>query len=509
MPHRFHLLSALFLQWSPCLLVFLWLLGVSTKDAARVVLVSLVAYVATGGKLADHVGIRLGRRALAFVAAIFPLTIIASQLSRVYLGEHGIDFAIFTQAIRSVRDSGVPTTTLVAPTPVDFMSHHFFPFVYILAWASRMSFPPHVIGIVVQGISLGVAIWCFYRVALAVGFQRGDAGWMAGLVCLHPWIRSGGSWGRHDAVFALGLIGIGMLSWVSDRYGVLALTLLSLGAFKETYLIASTIAAGVLIAREFLGERRREPLLLFSATMMITGIGAVFYFIVRPLLPELFESSFNPSARIATLSQWMSLEMIGGKVSYVFLVLGPLLFLPVLSSASRWLLLCVVPFWGASLLSNFPEMYKGINYYGVVPTYVSTFAAMIAVSKWRRVDVVRAPVVMVLMSALALCAGYRASPFGDVRELFVKKTFQPDSLNMIPQTMRVVASEFDSVFVLDKKQVVRHWLAERIPLTWDVILVRTNTLERPSSNLLRGTKICFDDETWQVYCRKGVALQAR
>ena len=483
MPHRFHLLSALFLQWSPCLLVFLWLLGVSTKDAARVVLVSLVAYVATGGKLADHVGIRLGRRALAFVAVIFPLTIIASQLSRVYLGEHGIDFAIFTQAIRSVRDSGVPTTTLVAPTPVDFMSHHFFPFVYILGWASRMSFPPHVIGIVAQGISLGVAIWCFYRVALAVGFQRGDAGWMAGLVCLHPCIRSGVSWGIHDEVFALGLIGIGMLSWVSDRYGVLALTLLSLGAFKETYLIASTIAAGVLIAREFLGERRREALLLFSATMMITGIGAVFYFIVRPLLPELFESSFNPSARIATLSQWM----IGGKVTYVCLILGPLLFLPVLSSAGRWLLLCVVPFWGASLLSNFPEMYKGINYYGVVPTYVSTFAAMIAVSKWRRVDVVRAPVVMVLMSALALCAGYRASPFGDVRELFVKKTFQPDSLNMIPQTMRVVASEFDSVFVLDKKQVVRQWLAERIPLTWDVILVRTNTLERPSSNLLRGT----------------------
>jgi MFS family permease len=300
-----------------------------------------------------------------------------------------------------------------------------------------------------------------------------------------------------------------MLAWVSDRWGVLALALLSVGAFKETYLIASTIAVGLLIAREFCGKRRRGPLLIFGATMMITGAGAVFYFIVRPLLPELFESSFSPSSRIATLSQWMSLEMIGGKVSYVFLVLGPLLFLPVLSAAGRWLLLCVVPFWGASLLSNFPEMYKGINYYGVVPTYVSSFAAMVTVSKWRRMDVVRAPVVMVLLSALALSAGYRASPFGDVRELFVKRTFQPDSLDMIPQTMRVVASEFDSVFVLDKKQVVRQWLAERIPLSWDVLLVRTNTLEPPSANLLRGTKMCFADETWQVYCRKGVALQAR
>lgn len=509
MPHRLHLISSLFLQWSPCILVLLWLLGITTKDTARVMLALLAIHIVMGGNLSENAGIRWGRRALTVVAVIFPLTMIASQLSRVYLGEHGIDFAIFTQAIRSVRDSGVPTTTLVAPTPVNFMSHHFFPFVYILGWGSRMSLPPHAIGIVVQGISLGVAIWCFYRVAVALGFKKGDAGWMAGLVCLNPCIRSGVSWGIHDEIFALGLIGIGFYAWVSDRCGVLALTLLSLGAFKETYLIASTIAAGVFIAREFNGERRRGPLLLFSATMMVTGVGAVFYFIVRPLLPELFESSFNPTSRIATLSQWMSLEMIGGKVTYVCLILGPLLSLPVLSSSGRWLLLCVVPFWGASLLSNFPEMYKGINYYGVVPTYVSSFAAMLTVSKWRKVNVVRAPVVMILLSALALCAGYRASPFGDLRELFVKKTFQPDSLDMIPKNMRVVASEFDSVFVLDKKQVVRQWLAERIPLTWDVLLVRTNTLEPPSSNLLRGTKMCFADEAWQVYCRKGVALQPR
>jgi hypothetical protein len=170
------------------------------------------------------------------------------------------------------------------------------------------------------------------------------------------------------------------------------------------------------------------------------------------------------------------------------------------------MMVCISPFWGASLLSNFPEMYKGTNYYSVVPSYVCFFAAVMTVAKYKMLNEARRPVVLVLFCALAMCAGYRASPFGDLKRLAKNATFQVDSLSMIPPNLRVVASEFDSIFVLDKKQVIRQWLAERINVPWDVLLVRSGTREPPSAKLINGTALCFSSSQWDVYCKKGVTL---
>jgi uncharacterized membrane protein len=501
-----HRVTSRIVQWGALLLVSLWICGISTKDAARVILALSCLHVITGGATNETAGSRVSRTVLGAVAVMFAPLMILSQISRVYLGQHGIDFAIFTQSIRSVRDVGIPITTLVSPAPVDFLSHHFFPFVYVLGWLSRVTLPPHLIGIVWQGLSLCVAIWCFHRFAIAVGFERRDAGWLAGVVCLHPCIRSGVSWGIHDELFALGFIGIALLAWVTERWKVLVGALLCLGLFKETLLIAACLGALVIAVGEARGEKRGKVMWMFLLTAALTGSIALFYLVIRPFFPGVFETSFVPSSRIASLQEWFSVDMVLGKIFYIFCVLGPLLSLPLLSPSGRCVLLCGIPFWGGSLLSNFPEMYKGINYYGVIPAYLCSYGALLTL---RYVNVKAIPcraLVVTMVTALALCAGYRASPFAATREALSKKTYQPDSLVMIPSHVRVVASEFDSIFVLDKRQVIRQWLAERVPLSWDVLLVRVGTQEPPSAGLIKGTKLCFSDERWKVYCRKGVAV---
>jgi uncharacterized membrane protein len=501
-----HRVTSLIVQWGALLLVFLWICGISTKDAARVILVISCLHVITGGATNETAGSSVCRTALSAVAVVFAPLMILSQISRVYLGQHGIDFAIFTQSIRSVRDVGIPITTLVSPAPVDFLSHHFFPFVYVLGWLSRVTLPPHLIGIVWQGGSLCVAIWCFYRFAIKVGFEKKDAGWFAGLLCLHPCIRSGVSWGIHDELFALGFIGIALLAWIEERWLVVVGALLCLGLFKETLLIAACLTALVIASGEVRGQRPGKVMSMFLGAAAVTGSVAVFYLVIRPLFPELFEASFVPSSRLATIQEWIAADMVVGKIVYILCVLGPVLFLPLLSPVGRCLLLCGIPFWGASLLSNFPEMYKGTNYYGVIPAYLGWYAALLTL---RHMNVRAIPcraVVVTVATGLALCAGYRASPFAATREVLSKTTYQPDSLVMIPSHVRVVASEFDSIFVLDKRQVIRQWLAERVPLSWDVLLVRAGTREPPSDWLMKGTKLCFADDSWKVYCRKGVSL---
>ena len=151
-------------------------------------------------------------------------------------------------------------------------------------------------------------------------------------------------------------------------------------------------------------------------------------------------------------------------------------------------------------------MHKAFNYYAVVPTYVGFFAsAMTLRSRWGS-DFLFTRISLFVATCLAFSSGYAASPLKPITALLAGTPIVPDSLTMIPRHLTVVASEFDSVFVLDKRSVVRLWLAERVPTSWDVVLVRDNTREPPSNKILKGTSLCYQDALWKVYCRKGVDL---
>lgn len=492
----------------PPLLLAMWVFGINAKDTARTAMVLAFVLFLLARRLPTAVS--LSSRTYA-IFGVFPLLFVSLvgvyQLVRVYLGEHGIDFAIFTQVIRSIRDTGIPTTSLVAPGPVNFFSHHFAPFFYILGWCSRICFRPHEIGILVQSLSVGSGIFFFYKFCRALGFSAGTAGIGATLLCINPCFRSGISWGIHDEVFAIGVIGAALYFWSVQRAVSCAVCLLLLGAFKETFFIAGAFAGAMACLATVRVDRRINPASwIYGGVAAVMSVAAFLYFVIIPLYPDVFEMSFRPASRIASLSDLLSLSFVSSKLAFLLYLLIPLFGLPLLSRKGLLLWLCASPFWGACLVSNFAEMHKAFNYYAVVPTYVAFFASAITIKeRWGR-EFAFTPLTLFLSTCIAFSSGYAASPLKPIRALMAGTPIIPDSLTMIPRHLSVVASEFDSVFILDKRSVVRLWIAERVPTTWDVVLVRDNTREPPSNKILKGTSLCYQDVLWKVYCRRGVGL---
>jgi len=429
------------------------------------------------------------------------------QIARLYSGDHGIDFAIFTQAIRSVRDVGAPMTSLVAPEPVSFLSHHFAPFLYGLGWLSRFTLPPYLIGILSQSLSIGVALYFFYQFCRVLGFSTMTSAVATTLLCVNPTFRSGVSWGIHDEVFALGFIGGAFYAWARGNYRAVIACLLLTTLFKETFFVAVAIAAAVLSVQSYRrSEETRKVALAYGALSVVAVAASIFYFMIIPRYPEIFQMSFRAGSRIPSIDTLLSGSFISAKISFLLAVLVPVLALPLLSRQGILVWLCALPFWGACLISTFEEMHKAYNYYGVVPTYVAFFAsALVARERWGT-EMRFTPKALLILTCLAFSAGYRASPFNPLLQLSRTGAIIPDSLTMIPSNLTIAVSEFDAVFVQDKGKIVRLWSAERIPMRWDIVLVRAGTREPPSARILKGTSKCYEDPRWTIFCRKGVSL---
>jgi uncharacterized membrane protein len=493
----------------PIVLFLFWLLGVNPKEVARVSLCLVLVYLAVRGKQAmAGTAHPLVLRLCSVFPWVFVPLIAVHQLARVYLGEHGIDFAVFTQVLRSIRDTGLPMTSLVAPEPVNFFSHHFSPFLLLLGGLSKFSFEPHVIGILWQAASVGFAVFFFYGFCVSVGFSRSMAGVSSALLCINPCFRSGISWGIHDEVFALGFVGAAFYFWSRQLFVASVASILALGLFKETFFIAG--ALGAFLAAVF-ETRRRGRLdrvtVLYSLVALTMATAALFYFVVIPLFPTTFKMSFNPSSRLPALENLLTPSFLWAKLRYLGAILLPVLGLPLLSRAGLCIWMCAVPFWGASLISTFDEMHKAYNYYAVIPTYVAFFASAATLRNRFSQFVSIPPVILALCTCFAFSSGYNAGAVRPVLSLMKQEPIYPGSLNFIPADRSVVASEFDSVFVLEKRQVVRLWIAERVPTSWDVVLVRKNSKEMPSARMLEGTVRCFEDSRWEVFCRGGTTLE--
>lgn len=505
---RFHQGLTWLITLMPPLLLISWMVGFNTKDTARGALgAALVLWGLSKWTIPSPRIHRLTHAVFIVFPIVFTLLMCAYQVGRVYLGDHGIDFAIFTHAIRSVRDTGLPLTTLVAPHEVHFLSHHFAVFLYPLGWLSRITLPPHLIGIVTQFASIGGGICFFFLFCRSIGLSRETAGILSTLLCLHPSFRSGISWGIHDEVFALCIVGAGFYFWANKRHRLVACCLLLATLFKETFFIASGIAAVIAaISTYSCPHARKHETVMYGVLALLCTSLSLMYFVVVPRYPEYFSLSFDASSRIAPLGMWLSAQFLAAKLSYLAYILVPLGLLPLLTLRAFSLWLCAAPFWGASLVSGFSDMHDPFNYYAVVPTFVAFFAAAKAIRERPPLRSDLSACTIFIAICIACSAGYGIRPLKPVRTLSRHAALIPESLAMIPQQSTVVASDFDLVFILDKKTPVRQWMAERNRMRWDILLARKPPKQPISEKLREKTRLCYEDAQWQIFCRPGISL---
>jgi len=205
---------------SACLV---WGLGFFAEELSRVLLGGVVV-----------LGVVVSRRrgpappqgwataAFAGLLIALPLVSFAHGWSRVLAGRMGVDFALFTQCVHGVATTGVPTTSLLGPAPINFLLHHFAPVLYVpgaLAWlgvapplalllVQATAFSASLAGLVAAGRKLGLGPLLSLAWALIVG--------------LSPNVRPELLWGVHDEVLAVPLVIWAFVALLGDARAAVA-----------------------------------------------------------------------------------------------------------------------------------------------------------------------------------------------------------------------------------------------------------------------------------------------
>lgn len=486
-------------------LLLLWVGGGKTKTMA-----SICCVLALGSLLLRPLALqtpertaRLPKWAVACMygsTLAFPLLVGLHEYGMVLMGTQGIDYAIFTQAMHNAGERGAPVVSLVSQQPTNFLSHHFSPFLYLAGLIVRLGVSAHLVGIGLHVASIAGGLFAVFAFARS---RKLDNSFIATLLCLTwaaPTMSVAMLWGIHDETYCLPLIGFGLHYWLKGKFGRSALLFAATGLFKETMFLFAMAVPFALSTGDLASSRtRRDFWLAYGSLAVVGAVGAVGYWLVRP---NFVEVSFDAASRIASLEELLEWDSVLKKLRYLFWIFAPSLFLGFLTSKGRAVLLLSLPFVGLSLVSNFPEMFKALNYYSVIPGYLACFAAVVTISErtgWRGIIPMRLALLSLAMSMSQ--QGVNSRPLKTFRSINSGFVAVPGTLSFIPDDFRVLVTDFDAGFVIEKEPV-RLWSANRAPHDWDGILERKST-GAPISHVLRKQVVeCYEDDTWRLLCKR-------
>lgn len=219
----------------PLLTILVWGSGLFAEDVARVLLGFLVV-----------AGVVLWRREMPSLppAATWlfrglllalPVIVLAHGWSRVLAGRMGDDFALFTQAVHGVATSGVPTTSLLGPEPVNFLTHHFAPILFVPGALTFLGVDAPFALLLVQALALGATLLGLHSAARRLGLGASEAAAWTLVLALCPNVRPELLWGVHDEVLTVPFVVWGVVALLSGR-PVLSMALMVASALgKESY----------------------------------------------------------------------------------------------------------------------------------------------------------------------------------------------------------------------------------------------------------------------------------
>lgn len=349
--------AVMLLNASLCL-PWLWLLGVHVADLSRILTVlCLVCLLAQRGRgLACEGSESRLWKALSPYASFFPLACAIFLAARAVLGSISLDFSIFVQVIDSLARTGTASTSLLGADWQNFFGHHLDLQLWLPAAAVRLGMPPLNAALGLHFLAISLTI---YFLGLSIS-KHPLRVFLLALFAMLPIFRHSFFWSIHDDIFALPFMAASWYFWRKGNYRTLALNLILLCLCKETM---GLWVAGFSFAA-YIWDKRISHLIFFLLGIFVF----CFYVFAQPLL---LGKSFDHISKISTLSQFFDGQILLEKLSFL---LGLIIPFVLLVSSLRIqlkdlvLLLPALPFIGMIMVSNFSEMWKPLNYYGVIPS---------------------------------------------------------------------------------------------------------------------------------------------
>jgi len=487
------------------ILSLLWILDVYVKDAARVLFVAAGAAMLFRGSWPSAPIKLAGRHNVITIAliAVYFFSLLSGQVLGVYLGTHGIDFAIYCQVIDSVSRHGGLFTSLVDAEWMNFVTHHFSPILYAPGSLGFLGIPAYLIGPLFHFLCVALAAHAFYEIGRALGFGRALCLFFLLLTLFNPSFMKGLLWDIHAEIFALPFIGYAFLFWLKKRHWLAALMVaLSTTAKESLFLFAIVFAAMALADAMFFKSNKMTknfaaPYLLVGGWGLASFIG---YFFMQPLL---FGKEFDHFSKLASPEIFFRPDILFAKAWFVVFLFLPVLAFPLWGWRSALTVAPAAPFVAIILVSGFDEMFKPMNYYAVVPTYLIYISALIGLKtrypQWQKAI----PAGLYLLLLLSVFSFAQMKPMKTFKQAFREPWLMESQLAAIPDSATVVVSNAAAPLLYRCAQLRRLWSASRTLPDFDYIVSAVKEPSPVGAGLTSRSRRCLPSDRWNIRCATG------
>lgn len=323
---------------------------------------------------------------LAFVG-ILSVFMIAKEKT---LSTSTFDMGIFTQMFENMRSGLGPITTVERDQPLSHMAVHMSPIFYLLLPIYSLSPRPETLQ-VLQIVIVASGIIPFYLISRQIRIHPWVQGLATMLFIVAPTMATSNSYDFHENSFLAPLVLWVIYANLSQRTWLMALTTLLTLMIKEDAMIYV-----VSIAIYFLCQSRfktnpgyRMKVIVLEIILPLIYFGAVVFWIQtqgQGLLSDRYALFMNgPNQGLSNVIinavvnpsfTWASF-FSQTKITYLFVIIGSMAFLPLLQR--RWEnYLLMVPLFAINLMTDYPYQSNFYFQYNYGTTALMLFMSLLA-----------------------------------------------------------------------------------------------------------------------------------
>lgn len=419
-------------------------------------------------------------------------------ISKVKLGEAGLDFAIFSQAVDSISKYGVPYVSLINGEWKNMLYHHFAPILYVPGWVTFLGVPAYISISVVHTLTFASGLLGFYFFCRKLDFNSNESLIAVVWICLNPTIRHSIFWGVHDETFAFGFISLAYYSWLTCRPWYSLFSLLLICTIKESMFALVSMFCLMVWIDDFskFGVRFKYQL-PYLIGFMVGSFCFISYFFLQPII---LEKTFDHMGKLANLSYMIEPRVISEKMIWIFSILFPVLFFPLWFPKQMLYLLPALPLIAMVMVSSFEPMWQIRNYYGVIPTFILYFSIMMLIRKMNFSVYLRNPIVWIAITLTHLM-GDTLKPWPKIIQIFNHdQNLHSEKLASIVEGRKIVVSNSAAVYTFQSKILLRYEINPGKNLDFDYIIYRSKEEEYLNQSYRDISVPCDHFEDWVIRC---------
>lgn len=470
--------------------ILFWGSGQFAEDLSRVLLgVIIVAAVASRSIVFPSWASMVFRGLLVAM----PLVVLVHGWSRVLAGRMGVDFALFSQCVQSISTTGLPTTSLLGIEPVNFLTHHFAPILYLPGALTFVGVDAPLSLLLVQAIAFGASLLGLHVAARRLGLGEMESAAWSLVIALSPNVRPELLWGVHDEVLSVPFVIWGLVALLSGRPVLSTLLMLSSALGKESYFALAPLWCFVV----WRWSRPPARVLVWCCVVGALSIaGGAFYVFGQPIWAD---KPFDHFGKLAPAASTL-LATFGARGLFLFSFFGWLGFLPLMSARSRLLCLLAAPFIGLGLIAEDTEMYRFTGYHSIVPQLLLGLAGAVGLADAGPRVKRFVPVLLAALLCLQLSWNAR-SLWKPAREAVAYRWYPAPELSSLPKDELIAVDPAAALVLLDHR-IVRVFTAEEQQLPVSRVIARPEGWELPGPALTSTHVPCSLAEPWLTLCAK-------